>query len=376
MSDTEDKYITIEGKPRENSKIKKGNLLVNASYWMTVREKKLMWWIIWGYQKHQSKKLTVKLNDFHKWGSESKNNNEYEESWEAAKRLRARDIGIEKPDEDRLGVCGFLSYVEHGKKRSGELDVEITSQIVPYIESYVKESKFGFTRYEMSVIGALRTFRGHRMYELSKSLNFGNRSKQGVRFSFDEVRARFGCLTYDKKGKVTRNEYPEWKRFKSKVLDPAIDEVEELTDLTVRYVLEKSGRSVVGLRVFVIQGVNQEIASYKDVRSQYLAIEMGKLGVLKSKAEALLELYGDGDEVVLELALNETQRQMKKGVVGNPAGLFIKLVKVDLRNQAQEKEAKVLDRREAAEDVKKRGESGRKSNKKFNSLRDLLQKDS
>ena len=63
---------------------------------------------------------------------------------------------------------------------------------------------------------------------------------------------------------------------------------------------------------------------------------------------------------------------MKKGVVKNPAGLFIKLVKVDLRNQEQEKETRVRDRMEAEEDISRRGGGGRKSNKKFSSMRDLL----
>ena len=374
MKRREGTYITVEGKPQQNTKIKKGNLLVNASYWMTVSEKKLMWWSIWGYQKVNSRKLTIKLREFHRWGSTSKNNSQYDETWEAAQRLRSRNIAIELPDEDRVGVCGFFSYVEYGKKRSGEIDIEITEQIVPYIESYVKESKFGFTRYEMSVVGSLRTFRGHRMYEIAKSLNFGNRSKQGVRFSFDDLRSRFGCVTYDKKGNITRDEYPEWKRFKSKVLDPAIEEVEELTDLTVRYVLEKSGRSVIGVRVFVVQGASEEIASYKDGRDQYLAIEMGKLGVLKSKAAALLEIYCDGDRIVLDLALAETRRQMKRGVIENPAGLFIKLVKVDLRNQEQEKKVKALDRQDAEADIRKRRGNNRRSTKKFSSMSELLKK--
>ncbi|MEM8970824.1 MAG: replication initiation protein [Pseudomonadota bacterium] len=371
-------YLTIEGKPKDNAKIKKGNLLANASYWMSSTEKKLMWWIIWGYQQKKSKSLTLTLDPFHKWAHMEKNNNRYEDTLDAARRLRSREIAIDLPDQDETGYCGFLSYVEHGGKWSGEIQVEITTQISPYIESYVEESKFGFTKYEMSVVGALRTFKAHRMYELAKSINFGNRSKQGVRFSFEDLRLRFGCLTYSKKGVVVRDEYKEWKRFKSKVLDTAILEVGEVAGLTIRYVLERSGRSVSGVRLFVVQGLVEEIDNHKDPRDLYLALEMAKLVVRKKEASALLVIYSDGDRLVLELALEETRRQMKLKAVGNPAGLFVKLVKVDLRKQKEDRETTLIDKADAERDKKLRSRKnvieGRKYEGRSKTMKELMKK--
>ncbi len=354
MQRPEGEYIGIDSKPKKNSLIAKGNLLVHASYWMTINEKKLMWWIIWGYQQHQSQKLTVKLQPFFNWACPANNGRAYEETWEAARRLRAREIAIPKPDEERVGVCGFLRYAEYGEDRSGEIDVVITDEMLPYIESYIKDSSFGFTRYEMDVIGSLKTFRGHRCFELAKAMNFGSMKRQGFRLSFQDLRTRFGCYTVDRKGKVRRNEYTEWKRFKSKVLDPAIKEVGDVSDLCIRYVIEKTGRRVTGVRMFVVQGVTDEVETSVDARDQYLAVELAKLGIQKKRVKKFLDEYKGESRGVLELALKETNKQVRKGGVGNPAGLFVELVKVDLQKQADAKLVKKLDNEDAKFDAEKR----------------------
>ncbi len=377
MKRPEGEYVEIIGKPKKSALVAKGNLLVHASYWMTALEKKMMWWIIWAYQEHQSQKLTLKISPFLKWASSAKNNGRgYDDAWFAARRLRGREIAIQKENEDRVGVCGFLRYAEYGEDRSGEIDVVVTDEILPYIESYIKDTRFGFTRYELQVIGSLQTFHAHRLFEVAKAMNFGSKKKQGFRLSVEELRTKFGCLTKDKKGRIIRDEYKEWKRFKSKVLDKAIKEVGECSDLKVSYVLEKSGRSVSGVRMLVSRGDSDGYDSYFEPEKQVLSAEMGRLGVSKSMQKKFLSKYTGEDLVVLELAANETNRQAKGGKIENPAGLFVELVKVDLRQQQEEKLVKWLDRAAGQADLRKRkqlseGALNKRSGRK-RSIRNLL----
>ena len=322
------------GKPKPGDLVVKGNALVHASYVMTWQEKMLMWFTIWAYQQQGSKRLTIKCQDFGEYAGIDRGTL-YADVWITARKLRERELLLWKDDEQRVGALGFLSYVEYGKDRSGEVDVVITDEIIPQIERFIAELKIGFTKYEMGVIASLKTFHALRLYEIAKSINFGEFKKEGWECTVEELRKRFGALIIDRKGRVINDEYREWKRFRSKVLDKAVREVNEASDMKVSYEQRKSGCQVVAVR-FKVEDNKSGASVMRAVPEQKgLAQMMAKLGVSGRQINSLLKQYGEKDRGRLDFAVQETLAEMKRGKVKNTAAWFVAAVKRDDRKQGE-----------------------------------------
>ena len=355
MQRPEGAFMPAIGKPKPSDMVVKGNALVHASYVMTWQEKMLMWFTIWAYQQQGSKKLTIKCQDFGEYAGID-HGRLYANVWMTARRLRERELLLWKDDENRVGALGFLSYVEYGKDRSGEVDVVITDEIIPQIEKFIAELKIGFTKYEMGVIASLKTFHALRLYEIAKSVYYGEFKKDGWEVTVEELRKRFGALVLDRKGNVLNNEYPEWKRFRSKVLDKAIREVNEATDLKVSYELRKSGCQVIAVRLKVEANKSGASVMRADIKHKDLAQAMAKLGVSGRQIDKLIATYGDKDATRLEFALRQTYEEMKGGKIKNAAAWFVAAVKRDDRKQGQlfSSEHKKLEAAERARERKLR----------------------
>ena len=326
--------MRVEGKPRPHDIVVKDNALVHASYIMERQEKMLMWFVIWAFQQKRSKRLTLKCSDVAEFAGMDRNA-AYVQTWETARRLRERELLIHNQEKGRIGACGFLSYVEYGKDRAGEVDVEITDQIVPHVERFIEGMKIGFTKFEMGVIASLKSFYALRLYEICKSVHFGRFAKEGWELEVDELRKRFGVLMVNDKGKTVVDSYADWRRFREKVLDKAVDEVNEASDLRIAYRLRKSGRNVVAVRFFVSRNrpgalVMSAVAGDKD-----LVQRMSRLGVGSTTMSRLLRQYGATDRGRLEYALAETEMAMKTGKVKKPAAWFVAAVKRDDRAQGE-----------------------------------------
>jgi plasmid replication initiation protein len=352
-------FKVTEGRPRASDMVVKGNALVHASYVMTRQEKMMMWWAIWAYQKEGTPRLTIRCQDICEFlGIE--HGQMYAQVWATARGLRQRELLLFKPEQGRVGACGFLSYAEYGDRRSGEVDIEITSQVVPYVEKFIADMKLGFTRYEMGVIASLRTFHGLRLYEIAKALNFGEGKRNGWDLTVEELRMRFGALLVDKTGKVVNDEYPEWKRFKEKVLDKAITEVNERSDLKVDYTVKKSGRNVTGVVLRVAANRPGGVVMRTENGNKDLAQEMAKLGVGSRMLRRLLDLYGDSDAERLHYALRATKDAMKNGKARKPAAWFVVAVKKDYRVQRSLFEERKLEAAERALDQQRRKDGAKR----------------
>lgn len=356
--------MKVVGKPKPVDVVVKGNALVHASYVMERQEKMLMWFVIWAFQQSREKRLTIKCLDVAEFAGMHENM-AYAQTWMVARRLRERELLLFNPDSDRVGACGFLSYVEYGKDRSGELDVVITDEIVPHVEKFIEEMKIGFTKFEMGVIAALKSFYSLRLYEICKSMNYGEHKKEGFEFSVEDLRKRFGVYVLDQKGNVIIDSYGEWFRFRQKVLDKAVKEVNEASDLRVTYKLRKNGRDIVAVRFFVEGNRAGSVVMESEPRDQVLMQRMSRLGVSATMMKKLFAEFGESDRTRLEYALRETEVAVKGGKIKNTAAWFVAAVKRDDRKQGElftpEQRAKEreLEKAEIEADRKKREAPGR-----------------
>ena len=221
----------------ETFKVSQSNKLIEASYTLSLNEKRL---ILCAASMIDSRKampegergyLRVSAEDFGAlFGIETRH--AYTILAEAVVKLWKREIN--SLDD---GNPEDIRWIYHRKYLAGQGCVEIgfSPTVVPYMTLLSGE----FTTFKIKYIGNLSTFYSIRLYELSvQSANL----KHGRRYiSLERLRVIFDI------GK----KYPNVKDFRRWVLDPAIEDVCENTNLAVKMTPKREGRKIVGFDMAV-----------------------------------------------------------------------------------------------------------------------------
>lgn len=150
------------------------------------------------------------------------------------KRLSDRSMWM-NDDQGGEVLVRWLSKVRTNK-RSGIATIKLDEDLVPYLFDLGQK----FTQYQLYNILGMKSAFSVRIYELMKSYAY-----QGSKiFEIDELKH---LLMVDEV-----KSYKNFKDFRRKVLEPAQNEINELTDLCVGFETITKGRKVVKLK-FAIQ---------------------------------------------------------------------------------------------------------------------------
>lgn len=121
-----------------------------------------------------------------------------------------------------------ISYVDD----SALLSVTFAPDVVPMISRLEK----CFTQYDLSNTSNLTSKYALRLYEL---LIQWREVKKTPIFELEDFRSKLG---------LEPNDYPAMNNFKNRVLEPALKQINEHTDIKVTYEQEKSGRVITGFK--------------------------------------------------------------------------------------------------------------------------------
>lgn len=129
-----------------------------------------------------------------------------------------------------------MRWLEHAsiKDDTGVVTVKFSKTLEPYLIGLSKE----FTAYELINILPMKSQYSIRIYELLKSHAYEHLDYE---VKVDDLKEQLEAENY--------NRYPDFKR---RVLDKAVSEINEFTDLEIRYEQKKEGRRVDSL-VFKIR---------------------------------------------------------------------------------------------------------------------------
>lgn len=116
-------------------------------------------------------------------------------------------------------------YVEDG----AEVRFMFANAIIPMLV----ELERNFTTYEISQVANLQSRYAMRLYEFL--IRF--KTSKILKISLEDLRFRFGLLEH---------EYSRMSDFKKDVLDLAVKQINEHTDIAVKYEQQKKGRNIVG----------------------------------------------------------------------------------------------------------------------------------
>jgi plasmid replication initiation protein len=153
-------------------------------------------------------------------GMDADNGGNYKYIKDTIKSLSDKSMWLETGNTEKL--LRWL-YTAEINKKSGHVSVRISDDIKPYL----LQLKDKFTQYELLYTLAMKSHYSIRIYELLKSYEYRN----GQAFGIDDLKRRLGAENYER-----------FADFKRKVLDIAMREINEVSDLNITYSLEKSGR--------------------------------------------------------------------------------------------------------------------------------------
>ncbi len=221
----------------ENYKVTQSNRLIEASYTLTLNEKRL---VLCAASMIDSRKalpegeqgyLSVRAEDFaNLFGLETRHS--YKILKDAVDKLWKREI---RSVQD--GNPEDMRWIYHRKYIAGQGRVEIgfSPTVVPHMTLLNRE----FTSFQIKHIGNLSSFYAIRMYELgAQAVNL----KMGRR-SCDLSRLR-EILDIGEK-------YPNVKDLRKWVLDPAIEDVNQNTNLEMKLLPKREGRRITGFDIVV-----------------------------------------------------------------------------------------------------------------------------
>jgi plasmid replication initiation protein len=222
----------------KNDLVVKDNALINASYNLEVTEQRLILLSIirareTGQGISSNSKLEIHASDYASRFDVTKEA-AYNALKNAVNNLFERKFSFKEIHKDtnkeivvKSRWVSRIAYVDDLAK----LEITFAPDVVPLITRLEKH----FTSYQLKQVAQLTSKYAIRLYEFL--IAWREVGKTPV-ISLSEFREKLG---------LEINEYQKMVNFKSRVLEPAIKQINELTDIHVKYEQYKTGRSISGL---------------------------------------------------------------------------------------------------------------------------------
>lgn len=234
----------------------KDNALINASYNLDVSEQRLILLSIvrareTGQGITSDSRLQIHASDYMKQFNVDKSA-AYEVLKSAVDNLFNRYFSYKYHNDDGTEFVVKSRWVSRVAYATNEAILEITfaSDVVPLITRLEKH----FTSYQLKQVSQLTSKYAIRIYELLIAW----RSVGKCYFDIGDFRDSLGLGV---------NEYPAMNNFKNRVLEPAIKQINEFTDIQAEYVQHKSGRTITGFE-FKFKLKNQPPKEKKSPKDQ------------------------------------------------------------------------------------------------------------
>jgi len=209
------------------------NALARAEYRMTLNEKRLLNLAIAKLDsklanEEQLQDVPVTAEEYMRIYQVS-GKNAYTEMAQAAKRLMNRQLTIRH--EGKSYTIYNLLVESNYREREGVVVITLNPRLTPHLI----DLRNRFTQFELESVRHFKLFSSARIYEMMKSVE-----SQGVfELSLEQFKAR--VLADEKK-------YQRFSDLKKRVLEPALAEINTLTDIQVSYEPVRESRKIKKIR--------------------------------------------------------------------------------------------------------------------------------
>lgn len=250
---SERQLIKIDSERRQHV-YKRDNMIQKGRHNLSLQEQRCVLYAISKIRPDDSvfKEYTLELSEFFKiCGLGEKR---YTELKAILKKLSDKSWWIEIDDKGAESlVRWFSTLVIH--KKSGKVVIKFHEHMMPYLLKLVEQGEF-YTHYELKYILPMKSQYAIRLYELLKSYQKNNYSWF---FEIDELKKRLNC-----------EKYVDFAQFKRRVIEPAVKEINEFTDIKIDWDTEKEGRKVTRVNFYMLKKKKHELRDVNSVINEKL----------------------------------------------------------------------------------------------------------
>lgn len=248
--------VTIK-EMREFKVVKSNEIIQKARFSLSTKEQKILLYLISKIKPEDTDFNEIKFNisEFCKvCGIDERSGGNYTEIRNAIQTLADKSIWV----VNEKGEYVLLRWLNEAtvSPNAGNINLSFSEKMKPYLLNLSSH----FTQYELLYTLALSGQYSLRLYEYFKSFQF----KKYTQISIADLRIQLMVDEYVK-GKLKINKYPRFSEFRRFVLDSAISEINEYTDINVSYTLSKTGRSYTHITFYINAGVED---SFEKLRLQ------------------------------------------------------------------------------------------------------------
>ena len=287
--------------PSENNIYPKSNLLISGKYKSTLLENQIMAYSFahadqfdLGQSERETIKSTIKVSELRKLlGANS--GSFYQKLSQTAESMTGRSIGMSTPDGTTFD---YISVVTRARCKDGIFTIEYNGAM----RSLLVNLQRNYSKLNLTIQMKFRNNYAFRLYELLKQKCYHSKDDQTseshvykVRMNLAELKLELGIVNADldsvrrvlKNAKTPDYEkavekspermFDNWSDFKRKVLDKALAEINEVSDLRVSYETLRQG---VGGKVKDIDFTIRQISMSDAQASAVLLSEDEKVDLL------------------------------------------------------------------------------------------------
>lgn len=348
--------------------IKKHSSLVQMNNVTTLQQRKAMNSLIW-IAKDQLKRnpeersFSIDLGIIKKLSGINRNdNNELKMALKALVSL-VIEYNILGKEKYEWWAFPFLSLVKITGQRRGNTARVHFEFPTPILEAIKRPTMY--VKLNMFIWRGLNSKHSLALYEILKDYqNIG--------------RIRIEVENFKKLVWIEPEQYKIFTMLKKRIIDTAIIEINEKTDLKVVYDLEKEGRKITAIVFRVSWMQSHEIIESTNVE---IMQKLNAMGIVTSKAKELLEKH-DEDYILANIRVIEEELKNGKEIRNIPAYLM-KAFEVDFRPvetefdkaQKQKKQSKAIAEKQAGEwDTQKKEYQMQFDKQKTNGVAEVLNK--
>jgi len=239
----------------------------------------------------------------------------YQQLREATADMGSRMFEVENAHVyKQLWMFQKVEYI----KGKGYLEIELSRHIRPYLY----ELKDNFTSYQLHSALKLTSKYAKRIYQLASQWKDVGETRQ---YDLDEFKLMLKLK--DPTGKEPE-QFQNISQLKARVLEIAVRQINEHTDLQINYQLQKQGRAFTGVRFYVRKQQPQQLpipfeAAPDDTRLQVARQHLDTLGITQAPlVQQILQTPALVEELfkfVYKLKTDKVKADR------NPGGLFLKM---------------------------------------------------
>jgi plasmid replication initiation protein len=297
-----------------NLEIRQHNAITTARYEMSACEMDIVFSLLSKLTKHDAPGTIYEIRVRELEGLTGRNWN-YKQLLESTENLNSRVYSIETGTTLlQVSLLASALYL----KGKGTIELEVSERMRPYLI----DLKSNFTSYRLHAAFSLSSKFAKRIYQLASQWKDIGETKT---YALDEFKFMLGLK--DPKGK-TPEQYTQISALQKYVLDVAVTQINEHTDLRIKYELLKKGRSYQSIKFFV---------NPQEPRQLPIPFELNADDAKQQVARKHLEILGITDTKLVQEIMQTTKHldalftftyKLKTDKIKptkNPGGLFLKM---------------------------------------------------